>query len=83
MGISALVTLGIGLGAAAILAVAARVFYVEIDPRITAVEDALPGANCGGCGYTGCAACAEAIVAFMWTDCICNLSISRKQMSEF
>ncbi len=63
MGISALVMLGIGLGAAAILAVAARVFYVKVDPRITATEDALPGANCGGCGYAGCASCAEAIVA--------------------
>ncbi len=54
--------LGIGLGAATILAVAAKVFYVEVDPRITNVEDALPGANCGGCGYAGCSACAEAIV---------------------
>ena len=57
-----MVMLGIGLGAAAVLAAAAKVFYVEVDPRITEVEDALPGANCGGCGYTGCGACAEAIV---------------------
>jgi NADPH-dependent glutamate synthase beta subunit-like oxidoreductase len=55
--------LGIGVGAAGILAVAARLFYVEVDPRITEIEDALPGANCGGCGYSGCSACAEAIVA--------------------
>jgi formate dehydrogenase (NADP+) beta subunit len=54
--------LGIGFSAALILAVAARVFYVEVDPRIADVEDVLPGANCGGCGYTGCSACAEAIV---------------------
>ncbi len=53
--------LGIGIGAALILALAAKVFHVEVDPRITEVEDALPGANCGGCGYTGCSACAEAI----------------------
>ncbi len=60
--IPSIVMLGVGFGASAILAIAAKVFYVEIDPRITEVEDSLPGANCGGCGYTGCGACAEAIV---------------------
>jgi Na+-translocating ferredoxin:NAD+ oxidoreductase RNF subunit RnfB len=53
----------IGVGAAIILALASWVFYVEVDPRVVAVEDSLPGANCGGCGFTGCGACAEAIVA--------------------
>jgi RnfABCDGE-type electron transport complex B subunit len=57
-----MVMLGIGTGAAAVLAAAARIFHVDVDPRITEVEDTLPGANCGGCGYTGCGACAEAIV---------------------
>ena len=61
--VPALVLLGIGLGAAGILAVAAKVFHVDIDPRITDVEDELPGANCGGCGFSGCSACAEGIVA--------------------
>lgn len=60
--VPAIVMFGVGIGAAAILAVAAKVFYVEVDPRIAEVEDALPGANCGGCGFTGCSACAEAIV---------------------
>lgn len=60
--VPSLVMLGVGFSAAVILAIAAKVFYVEIDPRIVEVEDALPGANCGGCGYTGCSACAEAIV---------------------
>jgi len=58
----ALAMLAIGLGAAVVLAVAAKVFYVEVDPRVALVEESLPGANCGGCGFTGCAACAEAIV---------------------
>ncbi len=44
------------------LAVAAKVLAVKKDDRITAVEEALPGANCGACGYAGCAAYAEAIV---------------------
>jgi formate dehydrogenase beta subunit len=53
---------GIGFLAAIGLGIAARVFYVEEDPRIKGVLDILPGANCGGCGFAGCAACAEAIV---------------------
>jgi formate dehydrogenase beta subunit len=57
-----LVLSGIGLIAAVVLGIAARVFYVKEDPRIRGVLDILPGANCGGCGYAGCAACAEAIV---------------------
>ncbi len=49
----------LGLG----LAVASKVFYVYVDPRVEAVEELLPGANCGGCGFPGCSANAEAIVA--------------------
>lgn len=49
----------IGVG----LAAASRLFYVYVDPLILEVESALPGANCGGCGYPGCSANAEAIVA--------------------
>jgi len=37
-------------------------FHVELDPRQQAVQDALPGANCGGCGYVGCNEYAEAVV---------------------
>ncbi len=59
----ALVMLAIGLSAALVLAIAARVFYVEVDPRICQIEDVLPGANCGGCGYAGCGACAEGMVS--------------------
>ena len=52
--ISVLVLLGLGLVTATVLAVASRVFHVEEDPRVQAVLEALPGANCGGCGYAGC-----------------------------
>lgn len=45
------------------LAIASRIFYVYVDPKVEAVENALPGANCGGCGFPGCSANAEAIVA--------------------
>ena len=46
----------------AILAIASKVFAVETDERAEKILDLLPGANCGGCGYTGCAALAEAIL---------------------
>jgi formate dehydrogenase beta subunit len=47
-----------GLG----LAMASKIFYVYIDPKVEAVAEALPGANCGGCGLPGCSANADAIV---------------------
>ncbi len=53
---------GVGLASAAALAVAEKYFSVQEDPRIAKVADLLPGANCGGCGYAGCADYARAIV---------------------
>jgi electron transport complex protein RnfB len=47
---------------ALIIGAAAKAFAVETDPRIETVTDMLPGANCGGCGYAGCADLAKAIV---------------------
>ncbi len=54
---------GLGLVIGGVLAFASKIFYVYVDPRVTAIEEVLPGANCGGCGYPGCSANAEAIVA--------------------
>ena len=45
-----------------ILAIAAEKFKVETDPRVERVLEAMPGANCGGCGYPGCGGYAAAIV---------------------
>ena len=53
---------GLGLAASLILAVAAKVFYVWEDPKIEQIGEALLGANCGACGYAGCASAAEAVV---------------------
>jgi RnfABCDGE-type electron transport complex B subunit len=44
-----------------VLGWADRFFHVPSDPKVEAVLAALPGANCGGCGYTGCQSYAEAI----------------------
>ncbi|MBW1981372.1 MAG: FAD-dependent oxidoreductase [Deltaproteobacteria bacterium] len=53
---------GLGLLAGVGLAIASKVFYVYIDPKVEELEEALPGANCGGCGMPGCSAAAQAIV---------------------
>ncbi len=53
---------GLGILLSLILGIAAKVFYVYVDPRIEKILDQLPGANCGGCGYAGCSDYAEAIV---------------------
>jgi formate dehydrogenase beta subunit len=54
---------GLGLAVGIGLAIASKVFFVYVDPKILDVEAQLPGANCGGCGMPGCSANAEAIVA--------------------
>lgn len=48
--------------AAFILYFVAQKFKVIEDPRIDLVEESLPSANCGGCGYPGCRGFAEALV---------------------
>ena len=45
---------GLGLIFGLVLAAASKVFYVETDPRLDQLQEVLPGANCGGCGYAGC-----------------------------
>ncbi len=57
-----LLMLGLGVISGTLLGIASKAFYVWEDPRIAEVENCMAGANCGGCGYTGCAACAAAIV---------------------
>ena len=43
------------------LSFASEKFKVKVDEREVAVLSVLPGNNCGGCGYPGCAGLAEAI----------------------
>lgn len=38
-----------------------KVFAIPADEKRDAVRAALPGANCGACGYPGCDGCADAI----------------------
>ena len=43
------------------LGVSSEVFKVEVDEKVLKVRECLPGNNCGGCGFAGCDALAEAI----------------------
>lgn len=53
----------LGLFFGLVLAVASKAFAVEMDPKVVQVLDALPGANCGACGFPGCEGLANAIAA--------------------
>lgn len=63
VGLAAAIMLAMALVFSYILGWANTTFHVEVDPRVDAVADALPGANCGGCGFIGCGEYAEAVVA--------------------
>lgn len=51
-----------GLAFGILLAIASIVFRVHQDERIGLIRAALPGANCGGCGYPGCDGYASGVV---------------------
>ena len=51
----------VGLFIGVFLGIAGKKFEVEVDEREVAVREALPGNNCGGCGFPGCDGLAAAI----------------------
>ena len=59
---AAVVVGGVGILIGFFLGVSGEKFKVEVDEREVAVTEALPGNNCGGCGYAGCSGLAAAIV---------------------
>ena len=66
MDFTAVIVAGIVVGCVGIilglfLGIAGEKFKVEVDEREEAICGVLPGNNCGGCGYPGCAGLAEAI----------------------
>ncbi len=76
---------GLTLLLAIILIVANKKLYVYEDPRIDAVEDMLPHANCGACGYPGCRPFAEALVLEKTLPGKCSVSTDegRQAIAEF
>lgn len=54
---------GIGFFLSLLLVFASHYFFVEEDPVLEAIRAALPGINCGGCGFAGCEGAAKALMA--------------------
>ena len=54
---------GLGLLFGLVLGYASKKFAVPVDPKVPLIKECLPGANCGGCGYAGCDAYAEAVAS--------------------
>ncbi|HQB19922.1 MAG TPA: RnfABCDGE type electron transport complex subunit B [Bacteroidales bacterium] len=75
----------IGAISAVVLYFVSQKFKVYEDPKIAIIADILPGANCGGCGYAGCQALAEAIVKKGTTEgisCPVGGESVKKQIAE-
>lgn len=49
-----LIFIGLGLLAGILLSVFSKIFAVETDERVSQIREALPGLNCGVCGFSGC-----------------------------
>ena len=75
----------LGLFFAVILAVSYVFLRVEEDPRLDAVEEMLPGTNCGACGSPGCRAFAESVVggAAEVGNCTVSAAASLVQIADF
>ncbi|MBQ0072172.1 MAG: RnfABCDGE type electron transport complex subunit B [Spirochaetales bacterium] len=74
--------LGLLLGAG--LAFADKKLKVEKDEKLVQLEGSMPGANCGGCGFAGCAAYAEAVYKGIAKPGLCSPggSALAKKMGE-
>ena len=59
--ISTIILAILGLFIGIFLGVFSKLFKVVVDEKILKIRECLPGNNCGGCGYAGCDALAEAI----------------------
>ena len=60
--LSVIILGGLGIVSAVLLFFTAKHFKVKENPKISEIEEILPGANCGGCGKSGCRAFAKACV---------------------
>ena len=72
---------GTGLLIGILLGIAGKKFYVEVDERETKVREALPGNNCGGCGYPGCDGVAAAVVKGEAPISVCPAVLRLRQRS--
>ncbi len=79
-----LVVTGIGLALGFILTLASHFMRVEEDETVKKVREALPGVNCGACGYAGCDDYAKAIAenGAATNLCIPGADAVSKEISE-
>ena len=80
--VSILVLGVIGLIAAILLFIAAKKFHVYENPLIGEVERILPGANCGGCGFSGCHAFAVECANAKSMDGLVCISLDKAGMDK-
>ena len=74
-----LIFLGFGALSGILLLIASKVLAVKTDETEAKITEALPGANCGGCGYSGCAGYAadgiDAVIAIDKNGAVSGISI--------
>jgi len=71
--LSAAILGGVGFLFASLIALTHRRFSVWEDPRVDGVVLLLPGNNCGACGFPGCRAFAENLVAGTSSPATCSV----------
>jgi len=59
--LAVIIVVVIGLIVGIVLAVASIIMAVPVDEKAAAIQEQLPGANCGACGFSGCAGYAAAL----------------------
>lgn len=76
---------GLTIILASLLVIANKKLHVQEDPRIDMVEEMLPAANCGACGFPGCRPFAEALVSGQALPGKCTVSSDdgRGQIAKF
>ncbi len=71
--IAVAIVAGIGILAGFLLAVLSKVMAVPVDEKAAEIEEILPGANCGSCGFSGCSGYAAALSSGKTTETgLCN-----------
>ncbi len=59
--LAVVIVAGIGILAGLLLSILSKVMAVKVDEKAAEIEEVLPGANCGACGFAGCSAYASAL----------------------
>ena len=83
--LAVLLVAGVGVVCGLLLGLASKVFAVPEDEKAAALEELLPGANCGGCGFSGCAGYAGALSSGTETDtakCVAGDEDLPEQLAE-